>query len=675
MSSAAKVIPPPNKATKSLQNILPSDEINREGTKHKLGADISHGEHAIEEAIDSASDFSDYPAGSTVAIKSPTRDNVNKGHFGSPLQASPSSAYSSEAHHTYRKESALEEKPRRASNSTNGSVVVAEAYGTKPSHKPYLQRSPENFLANSVSGLDSPTLGSKITPLPRFGATKEKNSRSTGDVELPNGSSSNDKDVQRKALLPDYKLEKVLEKNPRLTGESVELRRLDSLPSVFEDTSDEETYEGGRVVRNNRRTKFRRPALIKTGSSTIVGLKEMLRLTGPVGSENNEGPSKAKLAKVLGDDVTMLKGIDAKRAGIVGLPATQSADRPIFSGKSIKSDSSHVGPEVWQNPQIAPVDGLRSHPLQRAATVPARRKVAFTPPANVKINPEHKSIRQSIVSTPYPTADKDNKKHPNGSGVEDVSGAVLSLVIYSHSNRLPIVKRLVIPRNRSIKLEDPTENGKPKITAPLKIDSDDEKLFNLIHKEYTTSRGFLRTAFSARSVYDFRLLSLDDLSESVAGDRLLLRGASPYFKQQEDIPDPSLLRLYQSPRLGRRQYHWVKWIARLSGNREDDTPQVQNLAMQLIEGWSYWKIVSAVITVLLSSLAATLLWTFLGTGGNSAFLAYYPDAGAPPELMKAHYGGFRGSGTRVEAGVVLGGFVLILGWTAVGAWMLLSWLL
>ena len=36
--------------------------------------------------------------------------------------------------------------------------------------------------------------------------------------------------------------------------------------------------------------------------------------------------------------------------------------------------------------------------------------------------------------------------------------------------------------------------------------------------------------------------------------------------------------------------------------------------------------------------------------------------------------GFRDAGGRVETGVVLGILALMFGWTGIGAWVLLSWL-
>ncbi len=72
------------------------------------------------------------------------------------------------------------------------------------------------------------------------------------------------------------------------------------------------------------------------------------------------------------------------------------------------------------------------------------------------------------------------------------------------------------------------------------------------------------------------------------------------------------------------------------------------------------KIVGAVASVVLLSILATLLWVFVGVGSQ-----------LPGTEVSM---GFRDAGGRVETGVALGAFVLLLGWTGVGAWVALSWL-
>ena len=96
------------------------------------------------------------------------------------------------------------------------------------------------------------------------------------------------------------------------------------------------------------------------------------------------------------------------------------------------------------------------------------------------------------------------------------------------------------------------------------------------------------------------------------------------------------------------------------------------MALELVEGWKVSRIAVALAVVVVLSLVGTLLWTFLGIGGGLR-LQNEARVGFPVEL-KMVSAGFRQAGSRVQTGVVLGVLVLLLGWTVVGAWMLLSWL-
>lgn len=57
----------------------------------------------------------------------------------------------------------------------------------------------------------------------------------------------------------------------------------------------------------------------------------------------------------------------------------------------------------------------------------------------------------------------------------------------------------------------------------------------------------------------------------------------------------------------------------------------------------------------------------LADGNNGLLGVIGAQAGALPV-------GYKGSGGRVETGAVLGMLVLMFGWTGVGAWLGLSWL-
>ncbi|KAK8236581.1 transcription factor IIIC subunit delta N-term-domain-containing protein [Phyllosticta capitalensis] len=81
--------------------------------------------------------------------------------------------------------------------------------------------------------------------------------------------------------------------------------------------------------------------------------------------------------------------------------------------------------------------------------------------------------------------------------------------------------------------------------------------------------------------------------------------------------------------------------------------QITALTVEFIESWSGVRIALALLLVLLLALAGIALWTVLGKGVMAE--------------------GWQGQGARVGTGVLVGGVVLMVGWTLVGAWVGASW--
>lgn len=122
-----------------------------------------------------------------------------------------------------------------------------------------------------------------------------------------------------------------------------------------------------------------------------------------------------------------------------------------------------------------------------------------------------------------------------------------------------------------------------------------------------------------------------------------------------------MLALYRNPKLGRGEHAWVDWIGRRPEN--NGVMGSEKIALELVEGWCVRKIGMALVAVLLASALSALLWTFLGEGGCTLCF-----------IRNETQTGFRNAGGRLEAGAMLGLLVLSLGWTAVGGWVFLSWL-
>ena len=470
-----------------------------------------------------------------------------------------------------------------------------------------------------------------------------------------------------------------------LRGNSLENKRIDENGgfasnepvSVFEDeSSDEEKNKA--TLHTAIRKRFLRPRVVKRGSSSVVvGLKEMLRTTGPERPKYKPGPSKDKLAKLTGEKNWFFQRSNAKRAGVVGLPALEPGDRPPLPNSAKNRIKTPVGWGIQQEPARDLPDGLRSHPIRRAATVPTRKRVSFPTPATLEIRPEHRSLRQTVVSTPYP--------NPPSAFVENSSldihkrrEAILTLVIHNFQTRVPLTKKLAIPGGRAITLEDSSHEKKPKIMATMNNNFDDEKLAKLIQKEYVSMRGLFRSFVSARNVQDIKIFSYSTTSDLV--DKIDPTHSNPFVSpENRDLGEAQMLGLYRKPSCGRRKHAWLDWIARRPENSPRRASGKQNLAVQLVEGWCMWKIANTLLTLLALSAVATLLWIFLGIGGDSLTLSRINTISGselPTEVQKIQGGrvGFRGAGGRVQTGVLLGTLVLMLGWTGTGAWILLSWL-
>ena len=456
----------------------------------------------------------------------------------------------------------------------------------------------------------------------------------------------------------------------------------------FEDESDNDA-ESIHIVQATR-ARVGTPMLVKHGSTGKVRLKDMLRSTSPINSRPNMGPTKVKAANILGEDSSYID--DIHREETFGRPEAIYSNDAVQDATSYRSGAT--GHELWKdiNP-FAPTSITRSQPLQvpiqhdpkdSSSVRPIARKVSFPLPNPLDIRPEHRFLRQSIVSTPYPSGDsKESNKKQWGLGWKgspnvvtqkkiEGEGSVLTLVLYRQSNPYPLIRTVAVPgKDEAMLVQDRTD------------EFDDEKLFKRIKSEYAGMRGSLHQLSSARSVQSINLLSYSSTSQLV-----LKKARAMQFHgddTQEEIAEARMLNLLHKPRLGRNHYEWTQWVKTLPQNSKDDQKDKSKIALELVEGWSPGRLYLSVATVLVLSLLATLLWIFLGTDESSKELvsmatdSYVKDGTASHPAgsyagIAAHATSFHGAGERVGPGAALGILVLFLGWTGVGAWMLLNWL-
>lgn len=251
---------------------------------------------------------------------------------------------------------------------------------------------------------------------------------------------------------------------------------------------------------------------------------------------------------------------------------------------------------------------------------------------------------------------------------------MLTLVLYTRHGRAPRVRRVIFvsaaTRGAAPRVGGSGANGPASSVSALSRDFDDEKLFDSIRAEYGRMRGAFGGLLSARKVRDLGFLSYSRASQLAKQHKGARRKIFP-VNVEDGFVETKLLGLYRKPRIGRGKYEWVEWISRLPENSGGQGSNEGKFALELVEGWWVAKIGLAVLAVVTLSLLATLLWIFLGVGGNHGDLQFLCH---PRRCQDGFKDGFRGAGGRVETGAVLGVLVMMIGWTGIGAWVFSSWM-
>ncbi|KAL8700285.1 MAG: hypothetical protein Q9201_005532 [Fulgogasparrea decipioides] len=683
-----------------------------------------------EIAVHTLVDFVNYPNDSRTAVKSPPP----KHHFrsGSVSAPAPSGAPS-----VVTSSSAQQDASIRAIKSPRGSASTGGSYATPSAVIPTEARKRSVASGTSSSGPDGFPASEAVAPpdegdspiighFPMPPNTKPKKGKARDSMLLNRYSQNSDGSTKgQKEKTPtvdtqdtESRAEKglaipFLPKFLKLAGtprqsvsavmepprDSMEITEVDEIlpnpqnqepvKSVFEaessDEEDDEPYAPDAFIGGAKLAASHRAMMIErgsTGNKRVVSMQDILKEGGveavadhlqrsgtSVLADANPGPSIDKAKRVLGES-----SLKTKRAGIVGMPAmqeTRGGAQMSLNGL----DEPVKGKPSWQ---LGLFDGLRSNPVKRAATAPTGKKVVLP----LEIGDKVKRVRDSIVSTPYPLGYKGRKSGDEeelarpGSGIgpeKKVSKdeATIVLVLYSRSSNTPTIRRVALPETKQQTIIDDDEK-RPPFRAMMKVDVDDEKLFQLIKKEYARMMGGVRGFLTARGVHGINLLGYHRLSQLAAREHRPSRRKT--FRVYDDIfTEQRMMDLWTCPRKGRNKHEWVEWIRSLPRHTEGPHTGEENVALELVEGWKVRKIAFVFSLVLVLSMLATFLWTFLGIDGgvilqNDAMVGF-------PVVLRMKSAGFRGAGTRVGTGITLGVLTLLLGWTAVWAWILLSWLI
>ena len=396
-------------------------------------------------------------------------------------------------------------------------------------------------------------------------------------------------------------------------------------------SSDGEPDDEGSQIEDAQQAIVGTPILVKHGSRTKMELKEMLH-SAPL-PRDSPGPSSRSAMRMKGGSVepgripiardgSFPVRTPSKREGVIGMPQQEQEDTVD------QHQEDQVGLGIFRTMNPFAHDGLRSHPVSpkhdpAVASPQAKRTVSFpTVLPQLSIKPEHRFLRQDIVSTPYPPGFQGRaaslynaSEHGTVPTIDEASKSLLTIVLYSHGDATSKVKKIVIPTPPETALVDSSDEKKPPIKATLRQDFDDEKLFKLIRAEYNGMRGSLRHLASARTMRSMNLLAYHSTSELVS------KNAKPmHFRHQdndEHLAEARMLILFKKPKLGRRHHEWVEWVTTLPENSNLEPVDNERIALELVEGWSTRKLLAAVVAVLVCSLMITLLWIFLGAGGDA----------------------------------------------------------
>ncbi|CAK1367483.1 unnamed protein product [Cercospora beticola] len=364
----------------------------------------------------------------------------------------------------------------------------------------------------------------------------------------------------------------------------------------------------------------------------------------------------------------------------------------------------------------SPRDQLPANPSpERTSSHRSGKKARFVP-SPIDVGDTRNSLPSDLVRTPYPHC-RDYRKDlhrsppiPESPGALQSSDSLLTLSIRrSNPNSRPRVTTLTIPASNDYSAIRTNEKG----TTEQHTSShnfDDQDLFHQIHSAYRSLSGPFLRAFSARSLSRI-VVSGPTTRGADTGHGWLLDPRSPRILAYQGLTDTfseeKFMEMYRRPVAGRQRFAFVHWARRLAGagggsqqkvrsstnernverdaEVEAEAPQEQPNAtpyspndygedddiifraeqpegLEFVVSWSASRILCALTAILIFSIAACLLWIFLG------------DQTAPSEPFTLGSAGFRGAGDRVESGVLIGVLVLLVGLTGFGGWLGVSWL-
>ncbi|RMZ01826.1 hypothetical protein D0864_03358 [Hortaea werneckii] len=307
-------------------------------------------------------------------------------------------------------------------------------------------------------------------------------------------------------------------------------------------------------------------------------------------------------------------------------------------------------------------------------------------------------IDTNIVRTPYPHMPEKVYRKDLGWSPQSahsmtsppISESLLTVSIRrSNRHSRSRVTSIIIPAPNAYSATRASDSeGKP---HHLRADEfDDAQFFQQLRNAYRRLLSAPIRILSARSLK--RIVVSGAASRAAdAGYGWLYQPRSPRMLANKGLSDTfgeeKILLHYHNPAQGRARYAFVHWAHRLAaalsspvhtpqrgGNQNDvqaatapppssERDLIRRLeqpeGLEFVMAWSWKRIVLVFLCILAVSVAAALVWIFLGRNTPAA---------VPSQ------GGFRGAGDRVAAGAMMGICLLLLGLSSMAAWLGVSWL-
>jgi hypothetical protein len=368
-----------------------------------------------------------------------------------------------------------------------------------------------------------------------------------------------------------------------------------------------------------------------------------------------------------------------------------------------------VAPSLpFNDPRSPGIPRKFSAPDEKSPTPATSRKMHVLPPP-IDTGRARPSLPHHALRTPYPEEGtvlrhKDlshmTESAPDANTPGSNAESVLTLSIRpSKPNTRRRVTSIVIPasthHSSTIAAKSP-EKSRPLAysTSSSSPDFDDQEFFQALRKSYAHLSGPWRF-LSARSLKQIVVCGpASRAADSHYG--WLLSPRSPRqlaFKGLHDtFGEEKILAHYRKPAMGKSRFAFVHWAHRLAAaesrqlslmsplqqpaGRRESAPDLarkteQPEGLEFVMSWSVLRLSIALGLVLIASVLATFLWILLGQ--NTSFANLDPSSVLESdELMQGS--GFRGAGSRVGAGLLMGISVLLVGLSSIAGWVGVSWL-